>query len=64
MLAQQWWSYAGDDDRENTAQADIQYFSNWKQNPTRLIGMTPDISINWDADGDLDDKIAPRWVSA
>jgi len=58
LLAQQWWSYAGDSDRENTDQADIQYFLNWKQNPTRLIGMTPNISINWDADGNLDDKIA------
>lgn len=58
LLAQQWWSYAGDGDRSNTNQADIQYFINYKQNATRLIGMTPNISINWDAGGDLDDKVA------
>ena len=57
-LAQQWWSYAGDDDRDSTNQMDIQYFVNWKANPTQLIGMTPNISINWDADGGFDDKVA------
>ncbi|MDH3662653.1 MAG: hypothetical protein OEU92_21930 [Alphaproteobacteria bacterium] len=51
FLAQQWWSYAGDDDRDSTNQMDIQYFVNWKATPTQLIGMTPNISINWDADG-------------
>mgnify|MGYP001828455997 CR=1 FL=1 len=58
LLGQQWWSYAGDGDRSNTNQADVQYFINYKQNETRLIGMTPNISINWDAGGGLDDKIA------
>lgn len=57
-LAQQWWSYAGDDDRDGTNQADIQYFLNWKANPTTLIGMTPNIAINWDADGGFDEKVA------
>lgn len=57
-LAQQWWSYAGDDDREGTNQADIQYFLNWKVNATAMIGMTPNISINWDAGGSFDDKVA------
>ena len=57
-LAQQWWSYAGDDDREGTNQMDIQYFINWKATPTTLIGMTPNISINWEADGGFDDKVA------
>jgi hypothetical protein len=58
FIAQQWWSYAGDDDRNSTNQADIQYFINWKATPTQLIGMTPNISINWDADGGFDDKVA------
>ncbi len=57
-LAQQWWSYAGDDDRESTNQMDIQYFVNWKATPTLLIGMTPNISINWEADGGFSDKVA------
>ncbi len=58
FLAQQWWSYAGDDDRGNTNQADIQYFMNWKATPTGLIGMTPNISVNWNADGGFSDKVA------
>ncbi len=49
-LVQQWWSYAGDSDRGSTDQMDIQYFLNWKMNATQLIGMTPNIRINWNAD--------------
>ena len=51
ILAQQWWDYAGSGKRESTNQADIQYFINWKQGPTRLIGMTPNIQINWKESG-------------
>lgn len=58
FLAQQWWSYAGDGKRKSTSQADIQYFINWKATPTQLIGMTPNISINWNGDGDFFDKMA------
>ncbi len=58
FLAQQWWSYAGDDDRGHTNQADIQYFLNWKATPTMLIGMTTNISVNWNADGGFDDKVS------
>ena len=50
VLAQQWWSYAGDDDRDSTSQANIQYFINWKLNATQLIGMTPSITVDWKAD--------------
>lgn len=56
FLAQHWWSYAGDDDRKETNQSDIQYFLNWKLNDTQLIGMTPNIKINWYADDD--DKVS------
>ncbi len=58
FIAQQWWSYAGDDNRDSTNQADIQYILNWKATPTVLIGMTPNISINWKADGGFSDKVA------
>ena len=51
ILAQQWWDYAGTGKRKHTNQADIQYFLNWKQNPTRLIGMTPNIQIDWTKSG-------------
>ena len=52
ILAQHWWSYAGDDDRRSTNQTDIQYFINWRLNATQLIGMTPNLRINWKADDD------------
>lgn len=58
LLPQQWWSYAGDDDRADTSQMDIQYILNWKATPTQLIGMTPNISINWEAEGGFDDKVS------
>ena len=51
ILPQQFWSYAGDSDRPETSHMDIQYFINWKLNATQLIGMTPNIRINWRADG-------------
>lgn len=50
-LVQHWWDFAGDDDRASTNQSDIQYFINWKKNATQLIGMTPNIQIDWNKDG-------------
>lgn len=50
-LAQQWWSIGGDEDRDHTNQADIQYFVNYKSSPTDLIGMTPNIQVDWTKDG-------------
>ena len=51
LLAQQWWDFAGDDDREGFNQSNIQYFINYKANATQLIGMTPNILINWKESG-------------
>jgi hypothetical protein len=51
FLAQTWWDVAGDDDRPDTKQSDIQYFINWKLNETMLIGMTPNIQIDWEREG-------------
>ncbi len=51
VLAQQWWDVGGNDDRADTNQSDIQYFINWKQNATDLIGMTPNIQIDWEKEG-------------
>lgn len=50
-LAQQWWSFGGDSDRDATSQMDIQYFINWRRNATQLIGMTPNIRVNWKESG-------------
>lgn len=56
FLAQHWWSYAGEDDRPDTSLTDIQYFINYRYNKTVLIGMTPNIRYNWEAD-DSDDRL-------
>lgn len=51
-LAQHWWSYAGEDDREDSSQTDIQYFFNYRLSATELVGMTPNIRIDWKQDSD------------
>ena len=52
FLAQQWWDVGGSDDVvESTSQADIQYFLNYRLSETALIGMTPNIQIDWTKDG-------------
>jgi hypothetical protein len=38
------------------SQTDIQYFINYRLTKTALVGMTPNIRINWEAD-DNDDKL-------
>ena len=52
FLGQHWWSYAGDNDRAETSTTNIQYFINYRYNETVLIGMTPNIIVNWKADSD------------
>lgn len=49
-LVQHWWSYAGDSGRASTSQSDIQYFLNYRLSGTELIGMSPNIRIDWKAD--------------
>jgi hypothetical protein len=49
-LAQQWWSFGGDNDRESTSQANIQYFIQYMFGDHWQIGMTPNILIDWKAD--------------
>ena len=51
-LFQQWWSYAGPDDRSSTNQMDLQYFIFWRATETMTIGMSPNARIDWDADSD------------
>jgi len=56
IFAQQWWSIAGDSRRNDISLANIQYFVYYKPpwNPEAQwrIGMSPNISINWKAEGD------------
>ncbi len=51
VLGQHWWDFAGDGDRESTNQSNIQYFINWRKDSTTLIGMTPNILIDWQKSG-------------
>jgi hypothetical protein len=51
-LGQQWWSYAGDGDRESTSQANVQYFIQYMFGDHWQIGMAPNILIDWKADQD------------
>ncbi len=51
VLAQHWWSVGGSGSRSHTKQSDIQYFINWRRNATQLIGMTPNIQIDWTREG-------------
>lgn len=51
FLANHWVDVAGTDNRDHTHQSDIQYFINWKKDATTLIGMTPNIQIDWKKEG-------------
>ncbi len=49
---QQWWSYAGDDDRADINHTDIQYIIRYSLPDAWSIGMGPTISIDWEADSE------------
>ena len=49
LLAQQWWSFAGDKDRADTNHLDIQYFIQYRLPNLWQVGMTPNITVNWKA---------------
>lgn len=51
ILAQHWWDFEGDDDRGDYNRSNIQYFINYKTDATNLIGMTPNIIIDWEKSG-------------
>ena len=57
MLTQSFFSYAGDDKRDNVAKSTFQYFAFYNFTPQWGIGTAPIISVNWDAE-DNDDKLA------
>ena len=51
-VAQHWWSFAGDDDRDGVNLTDVQYVLRYRVTPMTNIGFGPNIRINWDADSD------------
>lgn len=54
IFPQHWWSVGGDDDRAAISQTNIQYFVYRKLPNQWSIGASPNISIDWTADGEPD----------
>jgi hypothetical protein len=56
LFAQHWWSVAGDDARADVSLTNLQYFLYyvlpWNEEAQWRIGMSPNISYNWQAPGD------------
>lgn len=50
ILAQHWWSFAGDDEGHSTSRSDIQYVARRAIPGGWSLGMGPTVSINWNAD--------------
>jgi len=51
FFPQHWWSYAGDSNRDSTNSSNIQYFIYYNITETVKVGMSPNITIDWKADG-------------
>jgi len=52
LFPQHWWSYAGDSDRASTRASNIQYFIYYNITSTVKIGMSPNVTIDWNAAGE------------
>jgi len=50
-LAQQWWSFAGDSNRPDTSLTNLQYFIQYILPDNWQVGMAPNMTVNWKADG-------------
>ena len=51
-LVQQYWDYAGDNDRDDVSLMNLQYFIFYGINDTTSIGAAPNIIANWEQDSD------------
>lgn len=49
-VAQHWWSFAGDSDRDSVNLTDIQPIIRYRLSPQTNIGVAPNIRHNWNAD--------------
>jgi hypothetical protein len=49
-VLQHWWSFAGDDDRDDINLTDFQYVIRRKISPTFQIGTGPNIQYNWETE--------------
>jgi hypothetical protein len=51
-LVQQYWDYAGDDDRDDVSLMNFQYFIFYSLDEVTSIGAAPNIIANWELDSD------------
>ncbi|MGD9076619.1 MAG: hypothetical protein PVJ69_15480 [Desulfobacteraceae bacterium] len=51
-LVQQYWDYAGDDDRDDVSLMNLQYFIFYSLDDVTSIGAAPNIIANWELDSD------------
>lgn len=56
-VAQHWWSFAGDGDRDDVSLTDLQYVLRYRLTSETNIGFSPNIRYNWEPD-DSDDKLS------
>ncbi len=50
-VAQHWWSFAGDSDRDDVKLTDFQPIIRYRLSQQTNIGIAPNIQYNWNADG-------------
>ncbi len=50
LIAQQWWSFAGDDDKPDVSKASFQYIIWYDLGNQWQVGTNPVVSVNWEAD--------------
>jgi hypothetical protein len=50
-VAQHWWSFAGDGDRDDVNLTDFQPIIRYRITPQTNIGIAPNIRVNWDNSG-------------
>jgi hypothetical protein len=56
VVAQHWWSFAGDGDRDDVNLTDIQYILRYRVTPETNVGFGPNIRYNWEPDSN-DEKL-------
>jgi hypothetical protein len=56
-IFQHWWSFAGDNDREEVNLTDLQYILRYRVKPDTNIGFSPNIRYNWEPN-DSDERLS------
>jgi len=59
VVAQHWWSFAGESDRDNVNLSDVQYILRYRYSKDTNIGMSPNIQYNWSSQKHADRLTLP-----